>query len=85
MNVEELSVDTTMVSFIQSIVNDKRFPALKDSFVSHTPAAGSPDQALGKLLGTRYVFNELEKIAKPKPKKETKTPVTHGKDPDLED
>lgn len=89
MNVESLSDEESLVKFIKSFVEDKRFLEVKDAFVAHSPSGNDTEGGIaiahGKNLGTRYVFNEMEKIAKTPPKKPTiQNTGAKGKDPDLE-
>ena len=60
---------------IRRFVNAPEFQDIKDSFTDHTPERGadgregdSDSKNLGKLLGTRYVFNEMKRLAKTLPK-----------------
>lgn len=89
---EHLAINPNLRSFIDSIVADKRFLPLKDAFVSHTPpgdktTAVSTEVAHGMYLGTRFTFNEMERISRqPKIEKDNKDkkgpkPET---DPDLQ-
>lgn len=88
MNVEQLNSDDALVKYIKGIVEDKRYLELKDAFVAHSPSGNDTEGGIavahGKNLGTRYVFNEMEKIAKtPPPVKSTTNTGAKGKDPDL--
>lgn len=81
MTLQEITNTKTLKEYVAKFVNDPRFLLVKDAFVAHTPETGV--EPFGKSLGTRYVFNELERIA-------TSTPVepkTKGtgttQDPDL--
>lgn len=82
---------------IRQFVHNDEFLAIKDWFVSYTPERGAEGRAedsdaknLGKLLGTRYVFNELTTLAKKPPtptptvEKENKQKSGSRRDPDLE-
>lgn len=81
---------------IRRFVNSEEFLEIKDAFIAHTPEKGSDgregdsdSKSLGKLLGTRYVFNELKRLSKQSPlaaKKQTNNPSRQraGIDPDLE-
>lgn len=91
MNTSELS--DAHLNAIRAFVNGKLYLEIKDAFISHTPE-GSPDgqrtgedsKNLGKLLGTRYVFNQLEKLARTSNEKTRKREGnTSGVDPDLEE
>lgn len=89
---DHLKQNPNLRTFIDQIVSDKRFLALKDAFVSHTPVAidktseVSVEVAHGMYLGTRFVFNDMERIYRepkvdPKKKDQKQTPEV---DPDLE-
>lgn len=79
---------------IKRFVANPEYLEIKDAFVSHTPEGGNDGNRsdteaknLGKFLGTRYVFNELEILARSAPKQpENKRSQrsTTGHDPDLE-
>lgn len=81
---------------IRKFVAHPLYLEIKDSFVSHTPEGGgdgnrdeNAEKNLGKFLGTRYVFNKLEDLAKnikqPDSDKKSKNQETGaGTDPDLE-
>lgn len=87
MNVEEIMQDATLVEFIRKFVLNPNFPAVKDAFIAHTPEKADSDTTVGILfgkgVGTRYVFNKMEEIAKTKPTAAKQQRGT-GKDPDLE-
>lgn len=94
MNVSELKDDPEMREYIRSICKHKLFLQLKDAFVAHTPAgereavaSQSEDPivlAHGKNLGTRFVFNELEKVSNQAKQPDKKKPKTTSEpDPDL--
>lgn len=88
MNFQELAQDNkSIVDYVRAFVTDKRFLSVKDSFVSHSPAGKESEHtaliAHGQVLGTRYVFNEMEKIARPTPEKENRRGGSTGRDPDL--
>jgi hypothetical protein len=86
MNVEELKADEALVKAIKKFVSTPDFLEIKDAFVSHTPEAAANETNVsfnfGKLIGTRYVFNEFERIAKTTPKL-PKAEKTGEGDPDL--
>lgn len=87
---------------IRRFVNSEEFLDIKDAFVSHTPERGmdgrdgdSDSKNLGKLLGSRYVFNELKRLSKGSAPKASnninsrvrgRAPmVESSQDPDLQD
>jgi hypothetical protein len=88
---EHLKLNPNLRTFIDQIVADKRFLALKDAFVSHTPPGDknvqtSIEVSHGMYLGTRFVFNDMERIYRePKvdPNKKEQKKKTEV-DPDLE-
>lgn len=81
---------------IRKFVSSDEFLEIKDAFIAHTPeggAEGRPGESdaknLGKLLGTRYVFNKLETLARKTNKPDNGKTITRGRvdsgvDPDLE-
>lgn len=93
MNIDELQ--GKHIEAIRRFVLSEVFLEIKDAFLAHTPE-GSPDgnreesaaKNLGKLLGTRYAFNTLEKLARnQKSQPDTGKKKTKGEgpgDPDLE-
>lgn len=96
MNPNEISEDKSLTKYISDFVNSPLFLVVKDAFTNHTPegkkeaVASSTEHPLlvahGQLLGTRYVFNQMEQIrdiGRKQPQKQHK-PST-GKDPDLAD
>lgn len=90
MTPDSIHSDASLRNYVAQFVNDPRFLLIKDAFVAHTPGGESNEHASriahGKFLGTRYVFNELENIARTKPKtEEPKKRPGMGKDPDLEE
>jgi hypothetical protein len=89
---EQLAINPSLRAFIDTIVGDKRFLLLKDAFVAHTPAGdksteNSTSVCQGMYLGTRHVFNEMERISR-QPKidkdKEKKKGPQSETDPDLQ-
>lgn len=94
MDLTQLRNSAEHVEAIRKFVRSELFLEIKDAFVSHTPE-GSPDgnriddsaKNLGKFLATRYVFNEMERIATQLPVQENnnkKKGRSGGVDPDLE-
>lgn len=89
---EQIKANPGLRSLIDLIASHKSFLALKDAFVSYTPAGDkniptNTKVSHGMYLGTRFVFNEMERIYR-EPKTDTKTkekkqPVEV--DPDLQD
>jgi len=76
MNITDIPSDKALHDFVKGIVLSKEFLRLKDAFVSHTPGGekeslngdtAAIQVAHGKVLGTRYVFNQLETIARQQP------------------
>lgn len=94
-STEEIIQQGDLHEFIKSIVNDKRYLALKDAFVAHVTKGEASEHSTslshGKYLGTVYVFNAMESEAKSLSKKETdqankaKAARPQSIDPDLEE
>lgn len=75
---------------IRSFVLNPAFLEVKDSFVAHTPCGGKDSDEIilnaGKGAGTVYVFNELEKLVKAKPKQKQQPNKDYSEiDPDLDE
>lgn len=83
MTIADLVNDKGFKDYILEFFKDPRFIHVKDAFVSHVPENGT--EAHGKYLGTRFVFNELERIAKELPKIDKPKSEVVRKDPDLDD
>jgi hypothetical protein len=94
MNINEIGDNKDVWKYLNDFVRHPLFLTVKDSFVAHTPGGeakndrpGDPtsiEVAHGKFLGTRFVFNEMERITKAPPVDRTRKPQqVHGKDPDL--
>lgn len=87
MNFQELiSDDKSIVEYVRKFVQDPRFQKVKDSFVAHSPSGKENEHnaliAHGQNLGTRYVFNEMERTARPTLDKNERGRT--GRDPDLD-
>lgn len=94
MTLTEAMQDRQVADLVRIIYTHPAFLKLKDAFVSHSPSAkdtaekpiteDSACSAHGQYLGTRYVFNKIEELAK-QPTQTPKPPrVTGRQDPDLE-
>lgn len=88
---DQLKANPGLRTLIDLIASNKSFLALKDAFVSYTPAGDKNIQtntevSHGMYLGTRFVFNEIERIyrePKTEPKKKDQKSSVEV-DPDLE-
>lgn len=79
---------------IRRFVKSEEFIEIKDAFIAHTPERGaegregdSDSKLLGKFLGTRYVFNELERLARQtniEQQQQQRGKQSSGRDVDLE-
>lgn len=90
MKYDELEKDKSMVDFIMKFIKHPLYPVLKDAYVAHTPNGddkieSSVSVAYGKLKGTIFIFNDMERIAKTIKPEITKQPSGTGKDRDLEE
>lgn len=88
MDIKFLQNDAKSTDLIRQFVRNPSFLIIKDAFVAHTPGGddcsdSSIHVAHGKNLGTRFVFNEMERIAALLPDKKEK-PKNYTQDPDLE-
>lgn len=88
MEIHELQNNPDALKVIQAFVNNPVFIYIKDAFVSHTPE-GEKGNAIsiethhGMNIGTKFVFNRLQEIAKKQPPRDRKVRPA-GQDPDLE-
>lgn len=88
MKLNELGSSESIRKCIANFVGDPNFETIVKAFVTNPPSIKEHgvDLAHGKLLGTIFVFNELESIVKAQPKKEKIIKQEYGeKDPDLKD
>jgi hypothetical protein len=67
MDLATLKANPTLVNYVKQFVNNPNFLIVKDAFTNHTPEEKKEETsalvAHGMNLGTRYSWNELEKIA----------------------
>lgn len=90
MNIDEVKKSVPHCQHIREFVTNPLFLEIKDAFVSHTPEAlregeDGDSKMFGKLIGTRYVLNTFENIARvtPPPKQSVRS-QSGRRDPDLD-
>lgn len=88
MEIHEIPNNADALKAVQAFVNSPAFIYIKDAFVSHTPEGDKGNQISiethhGMNIGTKFVFNKLQEIAKKQPPREPRRRPA-GQDPDLE-
>ena len=87
MNSTDIIHHKDVHKYVCDIANNPLFLRLKDAFLAHSPGGEDKSRedavavAHGKLLGTRFVFNEIERLARTPPPNKPKYQT--GPDADL--
>ena len=89
MSADEIINNKDVHKLVCEIVRSPYFLALKDAFCAHSPAGEDKTRedaiatAHGKNLGTRFVFNTMEKLSKQPPREKNNNRQQIGPDADL--